>query len=211
MFLQGAEKLGLQVDGQVADFVQKQRALAGGFEQTLLGMLRSGERSLDVAEQFGFDQRGNQRGTVHRGKRLILPRPGKMNRARHQFLAGAALSQDQDRIVVLRDFLDQLVHALHAGRHAHESAKTGPALQLFAQQPVFLIGFDGMHQAIELGAQFLHVKWLRNVVGRAELGGFDGRLDRSVLRQHDDRDLRIIGANSLDAVPIRRFAEPAGP
>ena len=194
MLLQGAQQFGLQIDGQVADFVQKQRALAGGFEQTLLGMLRAGERAFDVAEQFGFDQRGNQRGAVHRGERFILARPGKMNRARHQFLARAALSQDQDRIIMLRHFLDQLVDALHPRRDADESAETRPAVQLLAQQAVFLVDFDGMHQAIQLGAQFLDVKRLGDVVGRAEPGGLDGRFDRPVLRQHDDREFRIIGA-----------------
>ena len=121
-----------------------------------------------------------------------------MNRARDQFLAGAAFPQDQDRIGVLGNFLDELVHALHAGRHAYECAKTGPALQLLAQQPVFLIHLDGMHQAIQLGAQLLHMEWFRDVVGRAEPGGLDGRLDRSILRQHDDGNFRIVGANSFD-------------
>ena len=118
MFLKSAQKLGLQVDGQVADFIQKKGSLASGLEQALLRMLRSRERALHVAEQFGFDQRRNQRGTVHGGKRLIVPRARKMNRARDKFLSGAAFPEDQDGVRMLGNFLDQLVHALHAGRHA---------------------------------------------------------------------------------------------
>ena len=37
------------------------RAPSGRFEQTLLAMLRAGERAFDVAEQLRFDQRGHQR------------------------------------------------------------------------------------------------------------------------------------------------------
>ncbi len=79
-----------------------------------------------------------------------------------------------------------------------KAPKPGLLLSCSRKQAVFLIGLDGMHQAIELGAQLRHMKWLGDVIGRAKPGGFNGRLDRSVLRQHDDGNLRIIGADSLD-------------
>ena len=163
--LQRAQQLGLQIDGQVANFVEEQRALAGGFEQTLLGVLRAGKRALDVAEQLRFDQRGHQRGAIHRRKGLVLARPGKMDRARHQFLARPALAENQHRIGVLRHFLDQLVHPLHPRGHPDQPAKSRPAAQLLAQQAVFLVHLDGVHQAVQLGTQFLHVKRFRDVVG----------------------------------------------
>ncbi len=97
---------------------------SGGFEQSLLVVLRSGERALDVAEQLRFDQRRHQRRTVHRSERRSLRGPGKMNRARHQLLPRPALPENQHRIFVLAHFLDQLVHPLHPRRHADEAAET---------------------------------------------------------------------------------------
>jgi hypothetical protein len=45
--LQGAQELGLQIHGHVADFVQKERAAVGGLEQSLLAMKRAGKRTLN--------------------------------------------------------------------------------------------------------------------------------------------------------------------
>ncbi len=98
---------------------------------------------------------------------------------------------------MLRHFLNQLVHALHFRRDADKAAESRPAFQLLAQQAVFLVGFDGMRNAIQLGEQFLDVKRLGDVVGRAEFGGLDGRLDGAVLRQHDDRAFGILRADLL--------------
>ena len=107
-----------------------------------LRVLRAGEGAFHVAEQFGFDQRGNQRGAVHRNEGLVLARARKMNRARHQLLARSALAQNQHRIVVLADLFDQLVDALHLGRDADQAAKARAGAQLLAKNAIFLVQLD---------------------------------------------------------------------
>ena len=57
-----------------ADFVQKQCAAVGYFEQTFLGRDCAGECSFDVSEERGLEQvRGHGAG-VHRNKRTVAPR-----------------------------------------------------------------------------------------------------------------------------------------
>ncbi len=50
MLLERAQQLGLQVHGQVANLIEKKRALPGRFEQPLFGMLRARERTFHVPE-----------------------------------------------------------------------------------------------------------------------------------------------------------------
>ncbi len=112
--LQGAQELGLQIHRHVADFVQKERAAVGGLEQTLLAMKRAGKRTLDVAEQLGFNQSRNEGRAIDGNKRLLFTRTREMHALGHQLLTCAALSQDQNRILVQAHLLDDFVYALHA-------------------------------------------------------------------------------------------------
>ena len=57
LFLDGAQQLGLQVDGQFADLVEKHGAAVGDGEQSFLGANRAGEGAAHVAEELAFDQR----------------------------------------------------------------------------------------------------------------------------------------------------------
>ncbi len=204
--LQGAEKLCLEVDGHVGDFVQEDRAVRAGFEQSLAGLHRAGESSLHIAEEFRFDERGYQSGTVHGHERLFAARAGKMDGAGHEFLARPALPENQHRIIVLAHLLDHFVHALHFGGDANEAAETWAAAQLFAQDTVFLVEFDGVQQAVQLAAQLVDVEWFRHVVGSAQPCGLHGRFNRAVLRQHQHRHLRIGSPHALEEfnAPQRR-------
>src|ERR1700730_6862971 len=161
-------------------------------------MLRASKRAVHVLEQPGMSESWRKRGAGYWRKRLIAARPRKMNRSRHPFLSCAALSQDQDRISMLRHFFDRLVNALHFRGDADQSAKARLAAKLFAQQSVFLIDLNRMHQAIELGAQLCNVERRRDVVRRSEPCCLKRRFNRAVLRKHNDRNLWIARTNPLD-------------
>jgi hypothetical protein len=68
-----AERLALQQPQQfdllrqrdVADFVEKQSAPLGGLHQARLCPVRSGKRTLHVAEQLAFEKRRGQAGAVN--------------------------------------------------------------------------------------------------------------------------------------------------
>ena len=54
--LDRAQQLGLQVEAQVADLVEEQRAAGGQLELAELLLVRAGERAALVAEQRALDQ-----------------------------------------------------------------------------------------------------------------------------------------------------------
>src|SRR5690348_13493985 len=116
--------------------------------------------------------------------------------ASHKLLAGSALSQNQNRVIVLADFLDHFIDALHFRRNADHLAVARTSAQLFAQDAVLVIEFFFVDQALELGAQLVDMERLGDVITGAETCGFDSRLDCAVLREHQDRDLGILLADA---------------
>jgi hypothetical protein len=60
LFLQGAQQLGLQVEREFANLIQKNRAALGGDQQSVLGAVGPGESALDVTEELALNQRGDQ-------------------------------------------------------------------------------------------------------------------------------------------------------
>ena len=70
-FLQHAQQLGLQLERQLADFVEEERAAVGELEAADLGRVRAGERAALAAEQLALDQVGRQRGAVDDDQRTV--------------------------------------------------------------------------------------------------------------------------------------------
>ena len=63
--LEHPQQLGLQVERQLADLVEEQRAAVRDLEPTFPHPGRAGERALLVPEQLALDQRRRHRRTVH--------------------------------------------------------------------------------------------------------------------------------------------------
>lgn len=100
-----------------------------GLHQSLLAV----QRVFDVAKQFRLDQRrtSEEQSTGTNGRSW---RARKMQAARDQLLARAALVEDQHRIIVPADFLNPFVDAMLALGNADDSAASGPRAQRLAQQ-----------------------------------------------------------------------------
>ena len=112
-FGQHPQQPGLQRRGHVADLVEEQGAAVGLFEAPELALGRAGEGTGLVAEQFGFQQLGGDRGGVQRHERARRARRFAVQRARHQLLAGAGFAGDQHRQRHLRqpaDGAEQFAH-----------------------------------------------------------------------------------------------------
>ena len=92
--LEKTEQLRLDVERQVADFVQEQRAAGRGPNQARLIRHRAGERAAAMAEQLAVGQLARRGGAVVGQERRRAARRADMNRARDQLLAGAALAGD---------------------------------------------------------------------------------------------------------------------
>ena len=63
-FLEGAEQFGLEVEGELADLVEEDGAALGGAEQAFLVAVGAGEGAFDVAEEFAFDEGGDEGAAV---------------------------------------------------------------------------------------------------------------------------------------------------
>src|SRR5678815_2748667 len=63
--LQHAQQLGLRFDGQVANFIEKQRATMRLFEAPNAPGVRAREGTAFVPEQFALNQRLRNSGAVH--------------------------------------------------------------------------------------------------------------------------------------------------
>src|SRR5690606_3929272 len=96
-FLHRPQQLDLDVERQVADLVQEQRAPARLDE--LAGVLvgSAGERSLLMAEKDAFDQIVRNRPAIDGGERLATPLARPLDGACDQFLADTGLALDKDR------------------------------------------------------------------------------------------------------------------
>src|SRR3546814_9307985 len=71
-FLQKSQQLDLQRQGDVADFVEKQRAAVREFDLALGRLDRAGEGALLVSEQLAFEQVFGDRGAVEDRKSTRL-------------------------------------------------------------------------------------------------------------------------------------------
>jgi hypothetical protein len=98
-FLQEAQQVALQIDGHIADLIEKERAACRVFDLSSGSRASPGERALFIAEQFRGDEVGRNRGTVHCDERAGVPPRVLMDGTGGQFLAGAAFPRDQDRFV----------------------------------------------------------------------------------------------------------------
>ena len=94
LFLEDAEQLGLNLQADVADFVQENRAAVGQLETADLVADGSGEGPFDVAEEFAFKDAGGEGGTVDFHKRTGRPRAVVVDRLGQEPLTGSAFAAD---------------------------------------------------------------------------------------------------------------------
>ena len=94
--LQDAQRLALQFEGQVADFIQKQGAPVGGFQITRAILFSTRKSAFGMSKKLGIEQLRGQRVHIDGVKEVFRPGAGGMNRQGEQFLAGAGFAGDQD-------------------------------------------------------------------------------------------------------------------
>src|SRR5579863_1702226 len=64
LFLDRPQHLRLQIDGEFSDFVEEDGSTFCHGHQSVFRLVGAGERTLNVAEQFALDQRGDERSAV---------------------------------------------------------------------------------------------------------------------------------------------------
>jgi hypothetical protein len=91
-FLQHSEKLSLEFERDIADFIQKECAFVCQFEAAHFSGNGPGERSSLMTEEFTLKESKGNCGAVEPYERTVTPWTEIVNRARDQFLSGPCLS-----------------------------------------------------------------------------------------------------------------------
>jgi hypothetical protein len=187
---ENAQQLGLHVHGHVADLIKEQRAGVSVFKHTFAIAIGAGERALDVAEQFAFQDGGAQPGAVQRLEGLLDPLRVGMDRLGDQFLACAALAGDQDGDITGRDLLHGCDDALNAGRLTDDAFEAEPVVNFAMELVVLIAKQHGLCRAVDQVAKHVQVQWLLDeVVGAAA----DGSLGRRYIAVGGDHDRLGVG------------------
>src|SRR5690606_15333889 len=121
--LEHPEELDLDAQRKVADLVEKERAFVRFFEGAGPGSLRSGERSLLVAEELALHHVARNGPAIQRHERPVPSLRQKMNRPSHDLLARSRLSVNRDGRTGRGDASDELDDRLHdriAGNHSRK-------------------------------------------------------------------------------------------
>src|SRR5579883_889609 len=187
-FLQDAQQLGLHLERQLPDLVEEQGPAIGRLKQPGARAEGAGEGALLVAEQFAFDQGGNEGAAVDGDEGAAGERSAEVDGAGDQFLAGAAFAGNEHRGASVFEARNHAQHVLDLGGGADDAVELGLGVHAVAQELVFLDQADLFGHATQEQAQFLQRReGFGDVVIGAELHGLHGGLDRAVAGH--DRDL----------------------
>src|SRR5689334_127179 len=110
-----AQQLGLCVWSQIADFVQKQRAVMRQLEPTDSGLRRARKRTALVPEHLALHQIAWDRRAIHAYEGFVATWTRDVYRARNQLLPGSRLSGDQYARIGWGYSRDHLADAVHRG------------------------------------------------------------------------------------------------
>jgi hypothetical protein len=114
--LKRAQQLHLQIQRQLANLVEEDRAGVRALERSGLIGDRSRERASRMAEQLVLDQRRRQAGAVDDDEGGVAAWGSAMNGLRHAFLAGARLAEDEHRDErIARDALHVALEGVDVG------------------------------------------------------------------------------------------------
>jgi len=113
--LEHAQEPGLQLEGQLAHLVEKERRSVCQLEAARLPREGAGVGPLLPAEQLALDERRGQRAAVDGHEQPVAPSAQAMDRPGRQFLPRARLAQQQDGRIGRRHALDEFDDASHPG------------------------------------------------------------------------------------------------
>src|SRR5207248_2306466 len=132
-FLQGAQKLDLHVEPQLADLIEEEGAAVGFLKLSEMFVARPGERPLLMTEEDAFDQVFGYRAAIERDERFAGALGTALNGAGNELLADARFAFDQDGDSGLRRALAQANHLAHREALANEIGEAQLVLLLLLE------------------------------------------------------------------------------
>ena len=133
--VQHAEQFHLEFGRGAVDLVEEDGSAVRGLEPAGLVLDRAGERPLDVAEQFAFEQILVQCPAIDANERPIRPLAQPVDRFRDEFLAGSGLADEQDVRGARSGEADESVNVLHDRRAAHNFGQRRLYLLISGHRP----------------------------------------------------------------------------
>src|SRR5690606_18483663 len=130
---QHAEQLALQVERNLADLVEEDRAAVGELEAADAVTVGAGERALHVPEELALEELVRNRRAVDLDQRPVRPRAPGMDHVRDELLADTGFALDQHAGVRLRDGLEAREHLLQRRALADDPAEVHRHLDLLAE------------------------------------------------------------------------------
>jgi hypothetical protein len=119
----------LQIEREIANLIEKERATMGGSDKTDTVAICTGECTLHETEEFRANERCRNGTAIQRDKRSLHPRAMTVDSPSDKFLPGSGFSLDQNRQIGSRD----LVHGLQDARHSGVGStySVGSAVSMF--------------------------------------------------------------------------------
>ena len=136
--LENPQKLDLEGQRKLTDFVEEKGPLARRLETPDSTFAGAGEGALLEAEELGLDERFRQRGTAHPEIGFGAPRRVEVNGRGDHLLAGAAFTVNDHRGVRIADQSDEIEDLPHWLGLADDVGKRVPLFELRLQANILL-------------------------------------------------------------------------
>ena len=209
-FLKHAEKFGLQAEAEVADFVEEEGAVVGGFDAALTAEESSGKGAFFVAEEFVFDEIFGEVGAGEGDERASAAQTFVMDGAGEEFLAGAGFAGDEHVDVAGSDALGEGKKLLHGSRAAEKAVEATAAIFKSAQMTQLAFGGGHAIGAAEEKTELQDVGRVGYGIGSALFNGAQEEAAIFGVAENNDRGMGGLGVDVVEKAKANFFGGVVG-
>src|SRR5262249_15968585 len=173
-----------------ADLVKKDCSAFGNFEQSIFRPFRSCKGSSLMPKKLALHERGNQRSAVHWNERPITSYAAEVNCSRNKLLARPTLSEDEHRVDICRDLLNDCIHLPHQSVRA-DNAISRLSVHWFPDDRATHLQSAILHGALDCSRKKLVLKGFTTRVKCSQFDGLHCRGIGRTVRNDDDLGFRI--------------------
>src|SRR3974390_237661 len=186
---ENAQELGLSSNRHLTDFVEQKGAAFGQFEAARAAFEGASEGAFFMAENFAFNESLRDGRAIDGDERPALAGAKRVDGARNQFLAGAAVSRNQYGGGAGRNHFDETEDLLHDLRGADQGAQYAHVAQAAATGLEFAFGAAQAGCVLQNVAQSSRVDGLLDEVEGTVLHGGHSGVNAAERGQQDHSNL----------------------
>src|ERR1019366_1246457 len=125
LLLDNAEQFALELRAELTDFIEEEGSTVGGADETERIAAGTGESAFYVAEEFAFEQRITQGGTIDGNEGFVGPERVIVDVSGEHFLTRTGFTQNHDGRLAERDALGDALQVNHNARFADQFTRGG--------------------------------------------------------------------------------------